>query len=204
MNHFCYTRASKQKYHQRILDEQLCSTNWCVYWKSSIRLHQNHPETSREVKRKTERIILRHNKLYRNQNKNPPKCSEECNQNAASLEFSIQKKLDLFFNNTKFLTKTAWNIFKYLLFYENSVNYLKVRALRSLCLLALLCSLLQDIKLFIFSLGCNQIHSVTSKCNFSKRNYYPNTQTSLKQSVNAGLARNSRNQIGMRMLLQLL
>ena len=52
------------KYQQRILDveqQHLYSTNFCVYRRSSAGLYKNRPETSRENKRKTERIILGHN-----------------------------------------------------------------------------------------------------------------------------------------------
>ena len=57
--------------------QQLCSTNFCVYRRSSTRLYKNRLETSRETKRKAERIILRHNKLHKNKNKFCT--SEECN-----------------------------------------------------------------------------------------------------------------------------
>ena len=47
----------------RILDEVILplSTYFCVYRRSSTGLYKNRPETSRENKRKTERIILGHN-----------------------------------------------------------------------------------------------------------------------------------------------
>ena len=43
-----------------------CSTKFCVYRRSSKKLHKNRPETSKETKEKTERIILGHIKLYMN------------------------------------------------------------------------------------------------------------------------------------------
>ena len=57
--------------------QQLCSTIFCLYRKSSSRLYKNQPETSRETKRETEGTILGHNKLYKNKNKF--RSFEECN-----------------------------------------------------------------------------------------------------------------------------
>ena len=46
--------------------QQLCSTLFGVYCRSSTRLYRSHPVTSREFKQKTERITLWHIKLYKN------------------------------------------------------------------------------------------------------------------------------------------
>ena len=61
------TRSDAQKNHEcqniriptknsKCRTQQLCTTNFCVYWRRSIRLYKNRPETSRESKRKTEQI----------------------------------------------------------------------------------------------------------------------------------------------------
>ena len=70
-----HERVKTLKYQQKILDVEHSSFVPLVF--ACTRLYKNHPETSRETKRETERIILEHNQLYRNKNKF---CnSDECN-----------------------------------------------------------------------------------------------------------------------------
>ena len=73
-----YERAKYSNTNKKSrIEQQLCTTSFCVYWMSSTRLYKNRLENSGGIKQKTERIILRHNKFYQNQNKFF--ISEECN-----------------------------------------------------------------------------------------------------------------------------
>ena len=55
--------------------QQLCSTNYCVYRRSSTRLYKTVQKLAEKLSEK--RIILGHNKVYKNKNKFCT--SEECN-----------------------------------------------------------------------------------------------------------------------------
>ena len=127
------------KYQQRVFlcgTQQLCSTNFCVYWRSRTGLYKNRSETRRETKRKTEGFILRDNKFYKNQNKfaflrSAIFCLRVCKKLKNTSNITIQSVLQsrrLDFNSLDAVKSTSF-VRKFLPIYLYSVGV----ALSNLC-----------------------------------------------------------------------